>query len=203
MTSTQRHKPWSLAGSARFARDARIAAARYMRLAQVERDWYAAMLAYGHQARGATCGDPDAARALQFATMGYPPPYPADWDQASAQVLADEARYLAEADLYVLTPQMLDVVIAASQTLTDLGLLHADDLPSPSGVVILPRPLVTRLPTGTLQHNFAYAWRSPWRIPLPERMGFRGRQLPAVRTSSYTTSARTASISFTVSAGRP
>ena len=192
MTGKEPHKPWSLAGSARFARDARIAAARYMRHAQAEQDWYAAMLAYGHQARTATSGDPDAARALQFATMGYAPPYPRDWDQASAQVLADEARYLAEADLYVLTPQMLDVVVAAAQTLTfaDLGLLRADDLPSPSGVVILPRPLTTRLPTGTLQHNIAYAWRSPWRISLPQRMGYRGQQLPAVRMSSYTTSAR-------------
>jgi hypothetical protein len=81
MTGKERPKPWSLAGSARFARDARIAAVRYMRHAQVERDWYAAMLAHGHQARAATSGDPDAARALQFATMGYPPPYPCDWDQ--------------------------------------------------------------------------------------------------------------------------
>jgi hypothetical protein len=49
----------------------------------------------------------------------------------------------------VLTPQMLDVVIAAAQSLTftDLGLLRDDDLPSPSGTVILPRPLITRLPT--------------------------------------------------------
>jgi hypothetical protein len=64
--------------------------------------------------------------------------------------MAVEARYLAGADLYVLTPQMLDVVIAAAQTLTlgDLGLLADDDLPGSSGVVILPRPLVTRLPTG-------------------------------------------------------
>jgi hypothetical protein len=38
-------------------------------------------------------------RALSFAVMGYPPPYPDDWDRASAVVLADEARYLAAADL--------------------------------------------------------------------------------------------------------
>ena len=50
----------------------------------------------------------------------------------------------------MLTPQMLDVVIAAAQTLTlgDLGLLADDDRPGSCGVVILPRPLVTRLPTG-------------------------------------------------------
>ena len=42
-------------------------------------------------------------RALSFALMGYPPPYPDDWDWASAMVLADEARYLAAADLYTCT----------------------------------------------------------------------------------------------------
>jgi hypothetical protein len=140
-----------------------------MREASVERQWYASMLAYGHPTRAAGSGDPDGGRALSLAVMGYPPPYPADWDQASAMVLADEARYLAAAGLYVLTPQMLDVVIVAAQSLTftDLGLLRDDDLPSPSGAVILPRPLLTRLPTGSRQQDTAFTWRSPWRLPLP------------------------------------
>jgi hypothetical protein len=58
-------------------------------------------------------------------------------------MLADKGRYLADAD--VLTPQMLDVVIAAAQspTFAHLALLREDDLPSPYGAVILPRPLVT------------------------------------------------------------
>jgi hypothetical protein len=101
-------------------------------------------------------------------------------------VLTDEARYLAAADLYVLTPQMLDVVIAAAQSLTfaDLSLLR-DDLPSPSGVVILPRPVVTRLPTGSLHQDIAFTWHSPWWVPLPGRMGFRAAELPAVRMSGY------------------
>jgi len=192
VATRKQQKAWSLAAAARSARDARIAAVRYMREADVERQWHAAVLAYAHRARAATSGDPDGARALQFATMGYPPPYPGDWDQASAMVLADEARFLAAADLYVLTPQMLDVVIAAAQSLTfaDLGLLREDDLPSPCGVVILPRPLITRLPTGSLQQDIAFSWRSPGRVPLPGGMGFRGAELPAVRVSGYVTAAR-------------
>jgi hypothetical protein len=184
----QRKKVWSLAAVARSARDARIAAVRYMREADAERQWHAAVLAYAHRARAATSGDLDGARALQFATMGYRPPYPGDWDQASALMLADEARYLAAADLYVLTPQMLDVVIAAAQSLTfaDLALLREDDLPSPSGAVILPRPLITRLPTGSLQRDMAFTWRSPGRVPLPGGLGFRETELPAVRVSGYT-----------------
>src|SRR5258708_12212157 len=50
--------------------------------------------------------------------MGYRPPWPADWQAATEMVLADEAQYLATADLYVLAPHMCDVVIAAAQTLS-------------------------------------------------------------------------------------
>jgi hypothetical protein len=184
----QREKAWSLAGAARAAREARIAAVRYMREAAIEREWHAATLAYGHQTRVAHSDNPDQARALLFATMGYPPPYPDSWSQASAMMLADEARYLASADLYVLTPQMLDVVIAAAQSLTlaDLALLREDDLPSPSGVVVLPRPLITRHQSGSLYRDIAFTWRSPSQVPLPRGMGFRRAELPAVRMSEYT-----------------
>jgi hypothetical protein len=188
----QHKKAWSLAGAARAAREARIAAVLYMREAAIEREWHAATLAYGHQTRVTRSDNPDQARALVFATMGYPPPYPDSWDQASAMMLADEARYLAAADLYVLTPQMLDVVAAAAQSLTfaDLALLREDDLPSPSGVVVLPRPLITRHPSGSLHQDIAFTWRSPSRVPLPGGMGFGRADLPAVRMSGYTTATR-------------
>ena len=188
----QRNNTWSLGAAARAARQARISAVRYMREAALEREWQAAVLSDGHQARAAHSDNPDGARALLFATMGYRPPYPDRWDQASAIVLADEARYLTDADLYVLTPQMLDVVIAAAQSLTfaDLALLREDDLPSPSGAVILPRPLITRHPSGSLLQETAFTWRSPSQVPLPGGMGFGRAGLPAVRMSGYTTAAR-------------
>ena len=131
-TGNQREKTWSLAAAARSAREARLAAVRYMREVSIEREWQAAVLSYGHQSRAVHSDNPHGDRALLFATMGYPPPYPDGWDQAAAIMLADEARYLADADLYVLTPQMLDVVIAAAQSLTfaDLALLREDDLPA-------------------------------------------------------------------------
>jgi hypothetical protein len=188
----KQQKTWSLAGAARVAREARIAAVRYMREAAIEQEWHAATLAYGHQTRVGNSDNPDQARAMVFATMGYPPPYPDSWDQASAMMLADEARYLADADLYVLTPQMLDVVTAAAQSLTfaDLALLREDDLPSPSGAVVLPRPLITRHPSGSLHQDIAFTWRSPSQVPLPGGMGFGRAELPAVRMSGYTTATR-------------
>ena len=69
-------------------------------------------------------------------------------------------------------------------------LLRHDDLPSPSGAVILLRPLIARLPTGSLQQDIAFTWRSPWRLPLLGGIGFRGAELPAVRMSGYVTAAR-------------
>ncbi|MEV4465148.1 hypothetical protein AB0J51_16160 [Micromonospora echinofusca] len=49
-------------------------------------------------------------------------------------VVTDEARCLTGAQLYVLTPQMCDIVIAAALSLTveNLQLIDADDLPSPT-----------------------------------------------------------------------
>jgi hypothetical protein len=188
-----KRKPWSLTGSARAARDARIAAIRYMRTSPVEQAWHATILARVHESRTAGTESPEASRALFFASLGYPPPYPGTWSQASEVILADEARYLSQADLYVLTPQMLAVVAAAAQTLSygDLSLLREDDLPGPTGLLVLPQPLRLRLPTGSIEEARAYTWRLPWRIPLPVGQGYAGIELPAVRMSSYVSARRT------------
>jgi hypothetical protein len=127
----QHGKTWTLAGAARAAREARIATAHYLRTAQVARLWERGNLVRAYQIQLANYGDPAEARAALFGGMGYRPPFPADWPVAAQMVLGDEARYLAEADLYILTPQMCDVVVAAAQALTrkDLELVGEDDLP--------------------------------------------------------------------------
>ncbi len=51
-----------------------------MREAALEREWQATALSYRHQAGAARSDNPDGARALLFATMGYRPPYPDSWD---------------------------------------------------------------------------------------------------------------------------
>ena len=122
-----------------------------------------------HQFQAASTGDPGTATALLFGGLGYRPPFPADWLAAAELVLADEARYLAEADLYILTPQMCDVVIAAAQTLTreDLELLSKDDLPGLTGLtglVVLPHPVIVRAVTGDLGDDRAFTRRFPAHI---------------------------------------
>jgi hypothetical protein len=163
-----------------------------MRTSAVEQDWQAMILARLHESRIAGAGSSEAARSLVFATMGYRPPYPVSWRQASTRMLSDEARYLSQADLYVLTPPMLAVVTAAAQTLryADLNQLHGDDLPGPTGLLVLPQPLQLRSATGTVQEIRAYTWRAPWCLPLPTEWGFEGTELPAVRMSAYTSARR-------------
>jgi hypothetical protein len=185
-------KPWSLTHAARAARDARVTAIRYMRNSPVELAWHATILARAHESRAAGSGSPGAALAFFWSTTGYAPPYPPTWRQASAMILNDEARYLSQADLYVITPPMLAVVAAAAQTLrySDLSLLRDDDLPGPAGLLVLPHPLRLRLPTGSIDEAQAYTWRLPWRIPLPQDQDFAGSELPAVRMSAYTSARR-------------
>jgi hypothetical protein len=56
---------------------------------------------------------------------------------------------------------MCDVVTAAAQTLTrgDLQLLGEDDLPTTTGLVILPHPVVVLAVTGDLGDDRAFPWR--------------------------------------------
>src|SRR5258708_11964052 len=115
----KRHKKeWSLIGAARAAREARIATVRHLQDALIARVWHVGKLQRAYQFQLASVGHPGAATALLYGGMGSRPPWPADWQAATEMILADEAQYLATADLYVLAPHMCDVVIAAAQTLS-------------------------------------------------------------------------------------
>jgi hypothetical protein len=121
------------------------------------------------------------AAATLFGGLGYLPPYPESWVDAAELTLADEAACLSASDLYVLSPDMCDVVVAAAEALTrdDLALARESDLPSPSGLVILPRPLVVRSVRGDLGDDRAYTWSSPATVRHP------GFTIPAIRISCY------------------
>src|SRR5260370_27170429 len=115
----KRHKKeWSPTRAARAAREARIATVRHLQDALIARVWHVGKLQRAYQFQLASVGHPGAAPALLYGGMGYRPRWPADWQAATEMILADEAQYLATADLYVLAPHMCDVVIAAAQTLS-------------------------------------------------------------------------------------
>lgn len=184
---TGKARNWSAAGAARFAREARIATAGYLRSAPAARQWHMSKLLNAYGLHLQHTGSPEQALGLLLGGIGYRPPYPPGWDEITEMLLADEASDLAAASLYILTPQMCDVTVAAAQTLTpeDLALLAEDDLPSPTGLVVLPQPLLVSAVTGDLGDDRAYRWRFPARIqPLSAGHHLR-RTLPAVRMSLY------------------
>jgi len=133
-------------------------------------------------------GNEDAAALMLLTGLGYPETWhPEHWYAAAETVIDDEAADLAKADLYILSPQMVDVVAAAAASLTmdDLSLLCADDLPCRTGVLVLPRPLLVKTPNGNISDDRAFVWRGPISMstPSPAMGGFVPR--PAVKISTY------------------
>lgn len=182
-------KDWTAAGSARAAREARIATTTFLRSAPIARLWHAGTLMEAFNTKVAHLHDQAAASLLLFTGMGYPETWrPENWMAAAERVLSDQADRLAGAQLYVLSPQMCDVVIAAAQTLTidDLSLVTEEDLPSPSGLVVLPHPLVVRAVNGSLGDDRAYLWQTPVTMPAPAPDTASGwRHLPSVHLSLF------------------
>jgi hypothetical protein len=87
-----------------------------------------------------------------------------------------------------MTPQMCDVVIAAAQGLTteDLQLVSEDDLPSSTGLLVLPHPLLVKSVGGDLGDDRAFCWHTPasFTVPAPDAAdGVFSR--PGVRISVY------------------
>jgi hypothetical protein len=186
MGNGKRPRAWSVAGAARFAREARIATVRHQRTAPVARMWEMANLQSAYQMHLAHLGSPEAAWGQLFGGLGYAGRFAAGWEEAVSIFMADEARYLADADLYVLTPQMCDTVIPAALNLTvdDLTLIDAGDLPrarvanseTPAQAVRLPLQKALEF-DGQLAETIRY-YRSPGRIPVAEDRGRHSSQQP-------------------------
>lgn len=183
-----RLKQWTAARAARAAREARIATVAHLRNAPIARQWQEAKLQYAYQlAVEQVEGHRDVGMINLMGGMGFAPPYPPDWDGLVGLILDDEAAGLAATQLYVLSPSMCDVVLAAAQTLTleDLSLLSQDDLPSPTGLLVLPHPVLVRATNGDLGDDRAYTWRTPATLVRPSLRHRGVDELPAIRTSAY------------------
>jgi hypothetical protein len=194
-----RRRGWTASSAARQARDARIATAGFLRDAPAAREWNAAKLKTAYQAKVAALRQQapeqtarEVAMSLLLTGLGYPQTWsPKGWDEVNERVVADEAQHVTAADLYVLSPQMADVVVAAAQTLTidDLTLMTENDLPSPSGLLVFPHPLLVRAVNGSLGDDRAYLWRTPAHLATPNLTDPANPgtwiHRPAVRVSTY------------------
>jgi hypothetical protein len=197
---------WTATAAARTAREARIATAAHLRTAPIAQQWEITRVMSSYQLwrnhlrdqlrqeqprldpdspRGAAILDETAA-ALLYGGSGLTPPYPTDLDDAARRLLDLRAADLEAATLYVISPSMCDVVIAAAQTLTidDLALLNDDDLPSPTGMLLLPHPIIVRAVNGNLGDDRAYVWTSPAQLPSATETG-QAVIRPGVRLTTY------------------
>lgn len=181
-------KSWSVAGAARFAREARISTVAHLRTAPIARQMRRHKLIRAYEIHRAGLGRREAAMDLLLGGLGYRRPYPAGWDATAELLTSDDARHLADADLYVISPQMCDVVVAAAESLTrdDLRLLAEDDLPSLSGLLVLPYPLLVNSVGGELGDDRAFGWHTPAWFNVADPMATdRVRGLPAVRIAVF------------------
>jgi hypothetical protein len=151
---------WSAAGAARCAREARAAAAGYLRRSSLAVEQIEFLLRTGMHVYHRTHGDARRALAQVLAGCGYEAPFPDDAMAAARMVAHDEAQRLSRAQLYVVSPDMADVVAAGARTLTgeDVDLLEADDLPSPTGCLVLPEVMWLRRVGDDLVSSRAVAW---------------------------------------------
>lgn len=100
---------------------------------------------------------------MHFEAEGITAPPPATTDEAITTVLQARAVHLRDAPIFVLSEEMLDVMIAAAKTLSpdDLASLEEEDLPQPRGFIMLPRDIYVSDPTGTVPVSDirAFSWR--------------------------------------------
>jgi hypothetical protein len=101
---------WTVTSAARYARQARNETAAHMETAGIARELRKYKLRRAYEVHATNLRNREAARVMLFGGLGYVPPYPDDWAEAAELLTRDDAQYLATADLYVITPQMCDVV---------------------------------------------------------------------------------------------
>jgi hypothetical protein len=156
---------WSATGAARFARQARTHAVLHLRSASAH-DWIVELLHNWTALHERIHGSEPVALYAALVPMGYPPLFRNTLGQYADELCHDFARDLTRAELYVMSPAMSDVTVAAAHTLTlpDIMELREDDLPSPAGLLVLPRPLLLVNAAGNVNDLRAIAW-APMTIP--------------------------------------
>jgi hypothetical protein len=174
------NRPWTAAGAARFAREARTQTVLHLARAQTPVLWQTYGLSAGFDIWQRTYGDRRIAAEMLLGPIGYPPPYTGTFEQYAQRITRDSAQALAAASLFVVSPTMHDVVVAAAQSLTvhDLSRVTEHDPPTPSGLVVLPHAMLQVDAAGDTADVRALMW-SPITIYAPDG------QHPGVRTTIF------------------
>jgi hypothetical protein len=92
-------------------------------------------------------GNRQLAAEMMLGPIGYPPPYTGTITDYAEQLTRDCAPATAAASLFVVSPTMHDVVVAAALTLSIDDLNRVDEAdpptpPTPAGLVVLPHAML-------------------------------------------------------------
>ncbi|MFJ5804273.1 hypothetical protein [Streptomyces decoyicus] len=104
----------------------------------------------------------DVACSLVLGKLGMRPPWPSGPDSAADWQPAQDLEVLRSAELMVISPSAHASVMAAAATLEpgDMSTLSRDrDVVTPSGLLVLPEPVVCMNRTGSLSDTAAYGWQ--------------------------------------------
>lgn len=104
----------------------------------------------------------EVACSLVLGKLGMRPPWPSGPNAAADWQLAQDLDVLRSAELMVVSPSAHASVMAAAATLQpgDISTLSRDrDVVTPSGLLVLPEPVVCVNRTGSLSDTAAYGWQ--------------------------------------------
>ena len=174
-------KQWTAAGAARFAREARAQTVLHLAKAQAPVQWQTYGLSAGFDMWRRMYGNRRIAAEMLLGPIGYPPPYTGTITDYAEQLTRDCAAATAAASLFVISPTMHDVVVAAALTLSidDLNRVDEADPPTPAGLVVLPHAMLQVDAAGDTADVRALMW-SPITVYGPD-----GEQRPGLRVTVF------------------
>ncbi|WP_369253844.1 hypothetical protein [Streptomyces sp. R35] len=104
----------------------------------------------------------DAALSMTLGKQGYRPPWPRGAGEAASWEIQQIQKLLRRAEVLVISPAAHAAVMAAAATLepADVSTLDRDrDVLVPSGLLVLPEPIVVVNRTGSLSDTRAFGWQ--------------------------------------------
>jgi hypothetical protein len=125
----------------------------------------------------------DAALSMTLGKQGYRPPWPRAAGEAAAWEIRQIGKLLRQAEVLVISPAAHAAVMAAAATLepADVSTLDRDrDILVPTGLLVLPEPVVVVNRTGSLSDTKAFGWQF-----ITQHQVLPTAQYPGVRVTTF------------------
>ncbi|MGW2965109.1 hypothetical protein ACWDGI_42620 [Streptomyces sp. NPDC001220] len=125
----------------------------------------------------------DAALSMTLGKQGYRPPWPQAAGEAASWQMRQIGKLLRQAEVLVISPAAHAAVMAAAATLepADTSTLDRDrDILLPTGLLVLPEPVVVVNRTGSLSDTKAFGWQF-----ITQHQILPTAQYPGVRVTTF------------------